>query len=166
MATIKKSTKTPAVAPVTASPADARVASANAARAAKDTALGKDTFRFVKPYTKNTPQCKVIVNVLQADLEAFKADPKNKGKKYPGISRNDLVAKLKGVLVTRQPEGRILSYYQKDLANDGAISIDKSAVGSTTPVATPAPAAEAPAETTEEAEVTEETPAPAPSEAS
>lgn len=54
------------------------------------------------------PQLLAIANVLEAVGEE-------------GISRKDLVEKLSapGVLTTRQPVGRILSYYQKDLVNFG-----------------------------------------------
>lgn len=54
------------------------------------------------------PQLLAIANTIEAAGEA-------------GISRKDLVEKLSvpGVLTTRQPVGRILSYYQKDLVNFG-----------------------------------------------
>lgn len=83
----------------------------------------------------STPQVKVIANVL----EAAGAD---------GLTRKDLVEKLVPAgLVTRQPASRILSYYQKDLIENGVVILVKAA-GPTPSVAgatTPSPAAEAPA---------------------
>ena len=54
------------------------------------------------------PQLQAIANVLEAIGES-------------GCTRKELVELLSkpGVLTTRQPVGRILSYYQKDLVNFG-----------------------------------------------
>jgi hypothetical protein len=72
-----------------------------------------DTFKHVKPVAegeKLAPQARVIVNVL--------ADHKN------GLTREDLSKALEGKLQTRQPIGRIVTYYQKMLVERGYISID------------------------------------------
>jgi hypothetical protein len=72
-----------------------------------------DTFKFVKPVAegeKLAPQARVIVNVL--------ADHKN------GLTREDLSKALEGKLQTRQPIGRIVTYYQKTLVERGYITID------------------------------------------
>jgi hypothetical protein len=58
------------------------------------------TGKGVEPVKKIAPQARVIINAIEAAGQG-------------GITRADLVANLKGVLQTRQPEGRILSYYQK-----------------------------------------------------
>jgi len=74
----------------------------------------------------NTPQVKVIANLL----EAIGPD---------GCTRKELCEKLPAAgLVTRQPVGRIVSYYQKPMVDAGMIVIVKGAA----PVA---PADEAPA---------------------
>jgi len=71
-----------------------------------------------------TPQVKVIANLLEAA-------PNNR------LTRKELVAQLPAAgLVTRQPVGRIVSYYQKDLVEYGIVTIKKAA---------PAPAAATPA---------------------
>jgi hypothetical protein len=44
-----------------------------------------------------------------------------------GLTRAELVQKMDGVVVTRQPLGRILSYYQKDLHEAGAIEWGRAA---------------------------------------
>ncbi len=64
----------------------------------------------VPPNGKIPPQAQCIINVIEAA-----------GKE--GLTRADLVKNLKGVLVTRQPEGRILSYYQKDIQSCGAVTL-------------------------------------------
>lgn len=109
-----------------------------AAKAAREAAASKDHFTFKAELTKGAPQARGIVNILKAA-----------GKK--GLTREELVAKMNGVITTRQPLGRILSYYQKDLEVAGAITIVRAAGSpgqprsnplSTAPVAaTPAPAA-------------------------
>ena len=72
---------------------------------------------------KNAPQEQIICNLLEA------SGPK-------GLSRKDLCDKLPAAgLVTKQPVGRIVSYYQKPLVTKGCITITKAA---------PAPAPAAP----------------------
>ena len=94
---------------------------ADAAPAAVVTKIAKvakpktvDIFKFVKPVAegdKLAPQARVIVNVLSEHKEN-------------GLKRDDLVTALVGKLNTRQPESRILTYYQKALAVGGYIQIE------------------------------------------
>lgn len=73
-----------------------------------------DTFKFVKePEAKLPPQAQGIVNLVKAA-----------GKK--GITRKDLVEAMEGVIETRQPLGRILTYYQKRLTEIGAVEMTKA----------------------------------------
>jgi hypothetical protein len=84
---------------------------AAAAREAREAARSKDVFVYVKESEKKlAPQAAGIVNIL-----------KEAGKR--GLTRVDLVTAMKGVITTRQPEGRILSYYQKSLVDCGAVEI-------------------------------------------
>lgn len=78
----------------------------------------------------STPQVKVIATVLEGAGEA-------------GMSRKDLVAALiPAGLATCQPASRILSYYQKELVENGVVVLTKAAAQAAAPSA---PAAEAPA---------------------
>lgn len=63
---------------------------------------------------KLAPQAQAIVNLIQAE-----------GKN--GVTRATLVTNMTGVVQTRQPLGRILSYYQKALVEGGYVSIEKAA---------------------------------------
>lgn len=93
------------------------------ARAARGRAANKDRFRFIKQdkddngqptkEDKVAPQAQVILDVIEAS-----------GK--DGILREELVAALDGVLVTRQPINRIVTYYQKPLEDKGLIQVDKA----------------------------------------
>ena len=93
-----------------------------AARDARERAASQDVFTYVGKVAEGTkklaPQAQVIVNAIQAA---------GKG----GITREKLVAGLKGVLVTRQPESRILSYYQSTIVDLGHVSLTKAAVSET-----------------------------------
>jgi hypothetical protein len=60
---------------------------------------------------KLAPQLQVIVNTLEAA-----------GKE--GMTREELVKALDGVITTRQPVGRIVSYYQKDMKGYGLVQIN------------------------------------------
>lgn len=118
-----KQTKTPSAATVEAAatpPADKKDAMA-AARAAREQAAQGDRFKWhnqVKEGTKKlAPQAQGIVNTLEAA-----------GKN--GLTRAELVKNLEGVIQTRQPITRILSYYQKDLVASGHIIIVEAAVPS------------------------------------
>ena len=62
----------------------------------------------VAPTTKLAPQAMVILNGIEAAGEK-------------GIRRKDLISNITGILVTRQPVGRIVSYYQKELVASGAV---------------------------------------------
>jgi hypothetical protein len=65
---------------------------------------------------KLAPQARVIVEVLNAEY--------GKGKAVP---RQELIDKIvaSGKLETRQEPGRILSFYQPKLVEDGFIEVDK-----------------------------------------
>lgn len=66
------------------------------------------------------PQLQVIADVLAVCGEN-------------GTTRKDLVAALEGKLTTRQPIGRILSYYQKDLVNFGLATRAAEQIAPATP---------------------------------
>lgn len=67
----------------------------------------------VRETIKLAPQAMVIVNTIEA------AGPK-------GISRKELCEKLPAAgLVTRQPVGRIVSYYQKPILEAGCVTLTK-----------------------------------------
>lgn len=101
-------------------------ADAAAAKAAKEARESKDV--FVRVFTKKDgkdvaadsngkklpPQAQGIANILEAAGEK-------------GLSRADLVTKMKGVIQTKQPEGRILSYYQKMLQDRGMVKMQAAA---------------------------------------
>lgn len=125
-----KKTIKPAAAPATPPPASndpttpAVAAPAVGAMAAERARVAQgDRFTFVADLAKGAPQAKGIVNILKA------AGPK-------GMTRTELTAAMKGVITTRQPEGRILSYYQKDLMAAGAITIIQATAA---PAAAPTP---------------------------
>lgn len=67
---------------------------------------------WAEPTKKLAPQAMVIINTIRA------AGP-------TGITRSQLNTNLKGVLVTRQPESRIVTYYQKTIQESGAVRLDK-----------------------------------------
>jgi len=60
------------------------------------------------PSKKIAPQALAICNIIEAAGEA-------------GLSRTELVEKMKGVVQTRQPESRILSYYQQEIQDVGCV---------------------------------------------
>lgn len=68
------------------------------------------------------PQLQAIANALEAAGEA-------------GTTRKDLIAVLEasGTLKTRQPTGRIVSYYQKDLVNFGLATRTAEQIAAPTP---------------------------------
>ena len=67
-----------------------------------------------QPTVKVAPQAAAIAKIVEAA-----------GTK--GISRKDLVAQMEGIVVTRQPQGRILSYYQKLLIENGFFTVTDEA---------------------------------------
>ena len=68
-----------------------------------------------EPTGKLAPQAKTILNAIIAG-----------GRE--GITREKLVANLgNGVLVTKQPVARILSYYVQDLKDSGAVKVEEAA---------------------------------------
>lgn len=95
------------------------------ARHAQASALSKDRLFFVKDTDKKlAPQAQVIVNTLKAAGKA-------------GMTRKELCDALPAAgLQTKQPVGRILSYYQKAIVECGAVTIEAGK-----PDAAPAPAA-------------------------
>lgn len=70
------------------------------------------TFKFTgtEPTCKLAPQAIGIVNIL-----------KEAGDE--GLSRDDLVAAMEGVITSKQPLSRILAYYQKLLVESGAVEM-------------------------------------------
>lgn len=115
----KETTKAPAAqaAAANATPPAANAEGTKPAVPAKPKTI--DTFKHLKGVSegeKLAPQARVIVNVL-AD------HPK-------GLTREDLCKALEGKLVTRQPIGRIVTYYQKNLVERGYISIESVEVAS------------------------------------
>lgn len=68
------------------------------------------TFTEKEPEGKMAPQCTGILNILR---EAGK----------DGLTRAELTEAMDGVIETRQPLGRILSYYQKKLVESGAVTM-------------------------------------------
>jgi len=87
-------------------------------KAQKERKALKDHFTFLTEVDadgneiKLPPQAKGILNILKA-------------AKKKGLSRENLVAAMDGVIETRQPLGRILSYYQKKLVECGAVDFVK-----------------------------------------
>lgn len=61
---------------------------------------------------KLPPQAQGICNILEA--------------KPAGMTRAELVKAMDGVVTTKQPLGRILSYYQKDIVDRGMVEIVKA----------------------------------------
>ena len=59
---------------------------------------------------KLAPQAQGILNII---------------KEAGTINRTDLVAAMVGVVTTRQPMGRILSYYQKKLVETGNVTMSE-----------------------------------------
>ncbi len=109
-------------APATAEAPAAAAGGANlaAARAARETVAANDRFVYAQDVLKGAPQAKKIIEILKAA-----------GKK--GMTRAELVKAMEGQVVTRQPQSRILGYYQKDLVAQGAMTMVKASGG--TPVA-------------------------------
>ena len=113
-----KSTKTPSPAAVAAAPAKDAPVDKKAAKEAKEHAALGDRFKYVGKIVegakKLAPQAQGIVNLIQAA---------GKG----GITRADLLTGMEGVITTRQPLGRILSYYQEEIAEKGYVTHEKVA---------------------------------------
>lgn len=88
-----------------------------AVRAARASSSGSDLFVKVKEYQEDTskriaPQMKLIIETVQ-----------NAEK---GITREALEKTLTGKMVTRQPVGRVVAYYQKPMIDLGAITVQKA----------------------------------------
>lgn len=126
-----KNTKSPSAAATGAAATDP-AAAANAAKQAAERAAANDVFKYrgevVAGSKKLAPQAQNIVNLIQAAGEN-------------GITRENLLKQQVGVVVTRQPQSRILGYYQKEIQEKGYVTLTKAAV----PVAPPAAAEGQPA---------------------
>lgn len=111
-----KQTKTPAVAVETPA-TDKPSAAAIAAKAAKDvfTRILDGDSKPTVPTSKLAPQAMVIVNAIEAAGSVTREDL--------NIALGDGVT---GPLKTRQPVGRIVSYYQKALIASGTVTITKA----------------------------------------
>lgn len=114
----KETTKAPAAAEQAAAavPPAANAGAAAPAAAAPKPAAKPDIFTFVKQVGKDeklAPQARVIVNTVESA-----------GKP---LDREELVKALDGKLQTRQPIGRIVTYYQKLLVERGYITITEQA---------------------------------------
>jgi hypothetical protein len=107
--------------PVTSSPPSAPDNGAKAAgkpgRPAGQSTKDGDVFKanVPQPETKMAPQALQIAKIVEASGTT-------------GISRKELVAQMDGVVITRQPQGRILSYYQKALTEAGFFTITAEVV--------------------------------------
>lgn len=85
------------------------------ARAARESQANLDVFTANNPQPadkKLPPQAQGIVNILIANGPTKRAE---------------LTKAMEGIIVTRQPMGRILTYYQKRLEQDGFVTITKAA---------------------------------------
>jgi hypothetical protein len=100
-----------------AQPVVDKAAEAEAKKAAREAKKNQDRFVFLTDKVKGkklAPQAQGIVGILQtAGAE--------------GLTREQLVNAMRGVITTRQPEGRILSYYQKTLVEAGFVKIEDAA---------------------------------------
>ena len=82
------------------------------ARAARTSSAGKDLFTHLgDPEGKVAPQCQGIINIV-----------KEKGP----ITREDLVKAMEGVITSKQPLARILSYYVPVLKSSKAVEITQA----------------------------------------
>ena len=98
----------------TEEPEESKKPDASEAREARKAKKDADTFTYVGEPEKNLPpQAAAILNIV-----------KEAGKK--GISRKDLVAAMEGVVTTRQPLSRILTYYQKRLVEEECVELTES----------------------------------------
>lgn len=87
-------------------------------KAKKEATASNDIFTYRGELAENAkklaPQAQGIVNIVEAA-----------GKK--GLTRAALVEQMSGVVTTRQPLGRILSYYQKALIENGYFTLTEAA---------------------------------------
>lgn len=117
-----------------------------AAREARERGAKNDVFTYSGQVAEGAkalaPQAQAIVNIIQSH-------------KAKGIRREDLVKEMEGVVTTKQPLARILSYYQGALTAGGYISIKEGApaekaAGKPSKVSTPQDGAEEDSEEGEE----------------
>lgn len=105
-----------AAAAASATPPAASAPGTAAAAPAPKPVKKPDVFTFVKQVDKDgklAPQARVIVNTMETLKTA---------------NRDELVKALDGKLQTRQPIGRIVTYYQKTLVEAGYITITEGEV--------------------------------------
>lgn len=110
--------KNTAATELNATPAPANEGTAKVGRPAGQSTKSSDIFTAVDPQptgVKIAPQAQGIVNILLA------SDSKS-------LTREKLIEGMVGVVQTRQPEGRILSYYQKVLVDGGFVTITPGVV--------------------------------------
>jgi hypothetical protein len=107
MAKNKKATK-PDAGTDEATQAGAEQSAEKAAKAPKKAVIFK--FTGTEPTCKLAPQAAGIVNILKEAGDT-------------GLSRDDLVAAMEGVITSKQPLSRILAYYQKLLVESEAVEI-------------------------------------------
>lgn len=117
--TMAKKDTTPtdiAATPPTTPDVGAAKAAGKPGRPAGQSTKDGDVFKsnLPQPQVKMAPQALAIAKLVEA------ADTK-------GITRKELVSQMEGVVVTRQPQGRILSYYQKALTEAGFFTITPEA---------------------------------------
>lgn len=111
--------KAPEKPKTTKKPDDKRQGNPNpqALKEAREREAKKDMFTYLGKVLdgakKLPPQAQAIVNILQAA-----------GDK--GLTRQALTEEMNGVVVSRQSLGRILSYYQKQLVDEGYVTFRKS----------------------------------------
>lgn len=113
-----KATKTPSAEAAAAGQVDPN-AEKQAKKEAAERAAANDRFHYkgqvVEGSKKLAPQAQNIVNLVQAAGDA-------------GITRAELLKSMVGVVTTRQPMGRILGYYQKEIQDKGYVTFVKAAV--------------------------------------
>lgn len=121
MAATAKTTKTPPdttaaqpAAPATPALAQQKAEAAEKAKGDKFVRVFKDGKPVDTNGKKLPPQALQICNILEAH-------------KDKGLTRAELIEKMKGVVKTKQPEGRILSYYQKMIQERGMVTFSKAA---------------------------------------
>lgn len=112
----KETTKAPEAVAAQAAATPPAAANTTAAPAAPAVVKRPDVFTFVKQVGKDeklAPQARVIVNTLETA-----GAPQE---------REALCKLLEGKVTTRQPIGRILTYYQKLLSDRGYLTITAAA---------------------------------------
>lgn len=128
MATKSKAPEAPSATPPTAADQGEQKKKGGPGRPKGFSTKDSDLFTIVDPQPKDVkiaPQAQNIVNLVAAA-----------GTK--GITRKELVAQMDGVVETRQPHSRILSYYQKLISTEKGMVKITSAPEAAKPAETPA----------------------------